>query len=461
MDSNSAKKIKNQGRVALRSEGKSGSTTEESAAFAQDGWSRTSKRKASPEKDAPRKKIRLSECEPQNTTKKEPLIKIRKDGVGPSKGCRLDLNQRSVSSSVNTDSESSSNQLNRGNTTEKDVSKSTSKRKAAAGEDGPLTKRRKGLPTKKDLIKARRAEFEARYWQGDQLGEGGFGCVFSGYRKADNLPVAIKHITKGKLWCKAEDQNGKKIPVEVAAMLKLQDGRTELVEDSAAVSLLDWYDLGRELVLVLERPVPCMDLLNFIKINRGPIQEDKAKIIFKQLVEAAKELEDKSIFHRDIKIENILIETSSDVPRVRLIDFGLSCFFKKKSAYRVFCGTLQHVPPEWYIQSSYRPGPSTVWQIGVVLYELLHRKVRFDTARFLREELTISDKLSESKKYMLITKHKSFDFSSHSNGSLWLPAKFNHLSFPPDCQDLLWKCLSIGYWLRPTLTELQLHPWLN
>lgn len=49
----------------------------------------------------------------------------------------------------------------------------------------------------------------------------------------------------------------------------------------------------------------------------------------KQLVEVALELQSKNIFHRDINLENILIETGADVPRLRLIDFGLSCFAEK------------------------------------------------------------------------------------------------------------------------------------
>lgn len=65
-----------------------------------------------------------------------------------------------------------------------------------------------------------------------------------------------------------------------------------------------------------------------------------SQIILKQLVDAAVELHNKCIFHRDIKVENILIQTGADVPRVRLIDFGLSCFFKKTSSYRVFYGTI-------------------------------------------------------------------------------------------------------------------------
>lgn len=63
------------------------------------------------------------------------------------------------------------------------------------------------------------------------------------------------------------------------------------------------------------------------------------QIILKQLVAGALAFEDKNIFHRDIKVENVLIETGSDVPRVWLIDFGLSCFVQEDS-FKVFYGTL-------------------------------------------------------------------------------------------------------------------------
>ena len=69
-----------------------------------------------------------------------------------------------------------------------------------------------------------------------------------------------------------------------------------------------------------------------------------SQIILKQLVEAAVELQKKCIFHRDIKTQNILIDTSSDIPRVRIIDFGLSCFVKKNSFFRIFYGKLSSFP---------------------------------------------------------------------------------------------------------------------
>ena len=45
------------------------------------------------------------------------------------------------------------------------------------------------------------AEFEQKYEQQNQLGEGGCGSVFAGYRRADHLPVAIKHIERDKVFC--------------------------------------------------------------------------------------------------------------------------------------------------------------------------------------------------------------------------------------------------------------------
>ncbi|XP_056267353.1 serine/threonine-protein kinase pim-2-like [Pseudoliparis swirei] len=108
------------------------------------------------------------------------------------------------------------------------------------------------------------------------------------------------------------------VPLEVALMLKLQPAAEGT---STAVALLDWYDLDLELILVLERPVPCMDLIDYINSRGYHLPEHEAKTIAKQLVDALIEVHSRGVFHRDIKLDNILIETGSDVPRVRLIDF--------------------------------------------------------------------------------------------------------------------------------------------
>uniref|UniRef100_A0A3B4Y9A5 non-specific serine/threonine protein kinase n=1 Tax=Seriola lalandi dorsalis TaxID=1841481 RepID=A0A3B4Y9A5_SERLL len=244
---------------------------------------------------------------------------------------------------------------------------------------------------------------KAKYKQQKQLGEGGCGSVFAGYRKADHLPVSDTHTCS----CTHKHTHtpyGHNVLIKVLFVS---------LGTSAPVSLLDWYDLGQKLILVLERPVPCEDLFTYLEVKRGTIQEEEAKVSYWRILCVGRQLWSR-IFHRDIKLENILIETGSDVPRVRLIDFGLSCFFKKRSVFQDFYGTCDHIPPEYYSHFTYSASPTTVWQVGVVLFEIRH-----------------------------------------------LPHLTPNLeSFSPDCQDFLKMCLTKLPARRPTLEQLQLHPWI-
>ncbi len=46
----------------------------------------------------------------------------------------------------------------------------------------------------------------------------------------------------------------------------------------ATLTLLDWYDLDYELILVLERPVPCVDLIDYMDSRGSTLQEHEAKV---------------------------------------------------------------------------------------------------------------------------------------------------------------------------------------
>uniref|UniRef100_A0A8C6PYS4 Serine/threonine-protein kinase n=1 Tax=Nothobranchius furzeri TaxID=105023 RepID=A0A8C6PYS4_NOTFU len=270
------------------------------------------------------------------------------------------------------------------------------------------------LSENRGLVSAtKRKAFEAKYEQKDLLGKGGCGSVYGGYRRADNLPVAIKHIPKENVVWTDTDEIGQRLTIEVAAMLKLQTESADSVGKSAPISLLDWYDFDQEQILVLERPVPAVDLSQFIENNKEPLQENQAKTIIKQLVD------DTNIFHRDIKPKNILIETGSEIPRLRLIDFGLSCFTDTEYEDGWFYGTAKHAPPEYISECVYEAGPATVWQVGIVLYEMLHESF-FDSRKLLDNELRIRTDLST------------------------------------DCKRFLKSCFCLSPGWRPTLKELQI-----
>uniref|UniRef100_A0A8C2XNP0 non-specific serine/threonine protein kinase n=1 Tax=Cyclopterus lumpus TaxID=8103 RepID=A0A8C2XNP0_CYCLU len=191
------------------------------------------------------------------------------------------------------------------------------------------------------------------------LGEGGFGTVFAGHRRDNNLKRKLSTYQ----WT---------VPLEVALMLKL---RPAAEGTSTVVTLLDWYDIDLELILVLERPVPCMDLVEFINSKDYSLPEHEAKTITTQLVEALIEVHSRGVFHRDIKLDNILIETGSDVPRVRLIDLGRGTLLSEGTYSTAQGSCISSVP--WFLHRCYSAEPTTVWQLGVVLFALLHGRLPF------------------------------------------------------------------------------------
>lgn len=71
--------------------------------------------------------------------------------------------------------------------------------------------------------------------------------------------------------------NGRRcnVPLEVALMAKVN---ATAKGPSGVVSLLDWYDLPEDLILVLERPVPCLDLIDYLHSCTSSMQEHKAKV---------------------------------------------------------------------------------------------------------------------------------------------------------------------------------------
>ncbi|XP_067430627.1 serine/threonine-protein kinase pim-2-like [Thunnus thynnus] len=148
-------------------------------------------------------------------------------------------------------------------------------------------------------------------------------------------------------------------------------GGPESVGKFAAVSLLDWYYLDQDLILVTERPVPSEVLTTYLDSQGGIIEEQEAKTVLNQLVDATDEMHRKGVFHRDIKSDNVLVEIGSSVLCVRLVNFGCGSFVQERP-HHTFSGTLACAPPEWYVRGEYKAGPTTVWQLGALLYRLLH-----------------------------------------------------------------------------------------
>lgn len=205
---------------------------------------------------------------------------------------------------------------------------------------------------------------------------GGFGVVYSGIRKEDNFPIAIKRVQSWRITRTEVILNGKRtlVPMEVALLIRVGD----LIEDNSVTPvLLDWFDLGSEVVLVLERPDPCMDMVDYINSLEDFMNEHEAKVIFRQLVDAALRMRALGIFHRDIKPDNILIETGHSRPRARFIDFGCGTTCALREVFKTTQGTESYTPPEFFLNSRVMADTTTVWQLGLSLYCMLNNRRAF------------------------------------------------------------------------------------
>lgn len=110
--------------------------------------------------------------------------------------------------------------------------------------------------------------------------------------------------------------------------------------------------------------------------SRKPYSEDQASQIMKQLTSAIGYMHDKNITHRDIKFENIMFESTHPNAAVKLIDFGLSKKYMKKTRILVErVGTIYTMAPE-VLKGKYTE-KADMWSLGVVAYILLTLELPF------------------------------------------------------------------------------------
>ncbi|KAF4110809.1 serine/threonine-protein kinase pim-2-like isoform X2 [Onychostoma macrolepis] len=203
------------------------------------------------------------------------------------------------------------------------------------------------------------------YKIGPKLGAGGFGLVYAGTRHEDGLKVAVKFSVKApNMPYITAPGHPKRLPLEIGLTLMANKGPSA----PQIIKLLDWQEETDHYIMVMERPLPCMDLLSFMELHGGTLDEGTARHVMRQVIRAAKVCCDNGVFHRDIKPENLLV--NQDTMEVKLIDFGCGALMKK-SSFKVLCGTRQFFPPEYKFNGKYHAKPITVWSLGIILFEMV------------------------------------------------------------------------------------------
>lgn len=115
-------------------------------------------------------------------------------------------------------------------------------------------------------------------------------------------------------------------------------------------------------------------LSDFLRKN-GAFPEWMARHMFHPIIDALHYLHSNGIAHRDLKLENILLD-QFNTPK--LTDFSYSLVCKDENPLtQTFCGSLPYMPPEILQQGPYNPQLADVWSLGVCLYIVLNDKLPF------------------------------------------------------------------------------------
>lgn len=107
------------------------------------------------------------------------------------------------------------------------------------------------------------------------------------------------------------------------------------------------------------------------KLQSGPLPWAQTFRILKKIASALEQAHQAGIFHRDLKLENIVLRSSDQ--EVLLTDFGLagSCDWQTMTATNDILGTPNYLAPEQLTWTKSQPTAAIdIWALGIIAYEL-------------------------------------------------------------------------------------------
>ncbi|XP_037894028.1 serine/threonine-protein kinase MARK2 isoform X1 [Glossina fuscipes] len=204
------------------------------------------------------------------------------------------------------------------------------------------------------------------------IGKGNFAKV----KLAKHLPtgkeVAIKIIDKTQL----NPGSLQKLFREVRIM--------KMLDHPNIVKLFQVIETEKTLYLVMEY-ASGGEVFDYLVLH-GRMKEKEARVKFRQIVSAVQYCHQKRIIHRDLKAENLLLDSELNI---KIADFGFSNEFTPGSKLDTFCGSPPYAAPELFQGKKYDGPEVDVWSLGVILYTLVSGSLPFDgsTLRELRERV--------------------------------------------------------------------------
>ena len=201
-----------------------------------------------------------------------------------------------------------------------------------------------------------------RYEVVQHIGQGGMADVFLAVDTILNRQVAVKILRAD-------------LSTDTVSILRFER-EAQAATALSHPNIVEIYDVGDykgHHYIVMEY-VPGKTLKQIIR-ERGPLMNEEAVDIMKQLTSAISEAHKRGIIHRDIKPQNIIVKSDGSI---KILDFGIATAkgsVQLTQANNVM-GSVHYLAPELARGQQASP-QSDIYAMGIVMFEMLAGDVPF------------------------------------------------------------------------------------
>jgi len=196
------------------------------------------------------------------------------------------------------------------------------------------------------------------YSMGKKIGEGAYAQVYyarhSGSSKKD---CAVKVYDKYKL---SDTCRRRSVMREIKILSRIHHphivGFHEAIDRTSKIYVVMEFCSGGSLFALLK------------KMTNRCCEEKVAVRLFHETASGIQYLHERSVVHRDIKLENVLLDENESI---KIIDFGFATVIQPGKKLKAFCGTPSYMAPEIVARREYIPKAPDVWALGVLFFALL------------------------------------------------------------------------------------------
>lgn len=217
-----------------------------------------------------------------------------------------------------------------------------------------------------------------------KLGKGATSTVYLGYDKtiSDNQKEMFAFKT---LKIKTSERNSidqdiytsfrNEVNILSTLSALLKDKFTYYQESSSNAKLTKLNGKEREIAYIKIQYLPNGELFDYIFYPKKGLGENFSRLVFKSILDEVKTIHDINYVHRDLKTENIMIDSNFNV---KLCDFGFAT--NNRNDITTFCGTTGYISPELLNKQPYNGVANDIFSLGVILFVLVTGTMPFRSA---------------------------------------------------------------------------------